>query len=601
MKDHIGLIQQRIDSSINRILGVTSVISFVSSIILYIADLPVWYALVNLMASFVLLLFFLFAKKFKTSYKIFIMLAVTTLVGFASYIGGSFSSAFSILFILTNIIAVLFLQRKQSLIISIATLCLMFILAFYSIFISPSQDMTTPFLTWGLQLSGFILVLIVLQISVQAIQNYLIENMDGLKRSNEITNWLAYYDQLTKLPNRYKFKLDAMAMIDDHKRNGFILLFSLKNLNLINSTLGQTVGDQTLHEIATVLHILAGEHAVVSRTGGSEFAIWLDNISEADLPSYFESLMNDFGNQSMTLKKKMEFYAVYAEYHYGEETFKECYQRTELTLIYAKTQNIQSLISYDSKLKIELHRKETIKNTIVHALENEEFLLYYQAKYDSRTHQVVGVEALARLYDEKLGFISPYEFIPIIESLNLSIQFGNFVIEQACKDFRALQKKYNEDIHFSINISPTHIMNPSIVQNIRKALQQYQVPQHRLTIEITEDILIQCMNSIIPILSDLKNLGIKMSLDDFGTGYSSLYYLTQLELDELKIDKSFIDQIGINDNIQLLLENIVYLSEQFGLELVAEGVETKEQNDLLSSIGCYTIQGYYFAKPEPLR
>lgn len=601
MKDHIGLIQQKMDTSFNVILGVTSLISFISSIILYIADLSVWYSIINLAVALVLLLFFLYAKKIATSHKIMIMLIVTILVGIVSFIGGAFNSAFSLLFILSNILAALFLRRKQSIAITSATFCIMIAIAYYSIYIASGPKIATLYLTWGLQIVAFLLVLIVLQISVQALQNYLFENMEALEKSNEITTWLAYYDQLTKLPNRYKFILDSTNIIKERHSNGFIILFSLKNLNIINSTLGQKIGDQALSEIARVLHLLADKHTVVARVSGSEFAIWLDQIAEKELPSYFESLRNDFGNQSLELKKKMEFHAVYAACLYGEETFTACYQKAELTLIHAKNQNITSLISYGSNLKGALHRKENIKNAVIYALDNQEFMLYYQAQYDARTHKAVGVEALARLYDSKLGFISPFEFIPIVESLNLSVQFGNFVINQACRDFKELQNKYNEDIHFSINISPSHITNSSIIYTLQKALEDNQIPENRLTIEITENIILQCTDNIIPILRDLKTLNIKMSLDDFGTGYSSLYYLSQLDLDELKIDKSFIDQIGLNDNIELLLENIVYLSKQFNLALVAEGVETKEQIELLGKIGCHTIQGYFFAKPEPLK
>ena len=304
--------------------------------------------------------------------------------------------------------------------------------------------------------------------------------------------------------------------------------------------------------------------------------------------------------QSFTIKKKLEFYISYADFIYGIDNYDTCLQKATLTLAYSKDHNILEPSSYKDALDVELRRKELLKDLVGDALNNDEFKLYYQAKYDSRTQKVIGVEALARWLHKDLGFISPTEFIPIIESLNMSKEFGEFIIKKACLEYKQLKEKYNESLSLSVNISPSHIVEDSIIKTILDSLKEYHIPTRKFIVEITEEIMIEGIDKVLPIVDILRSKNVKISLDDFGTGYSSLNYLTQLSLDELKIDKTFVDQIGKKEGIKYLLENIIRLSDQFKLDIIAEGVETIEQLDVLNELGCYHIQGYYYAKPEPL-
>lgn len=414
------------------------------------------------------------------------------------------------------------------------------------------------------------------------------------------TNKLAYYDQLTKLPNIYKFKQVVEEIIEEHQKNGFIFLFRLKNLSLINSTIDHEMGDMTLREVTRLLEKNFGEQSIMARTGGNEFAIWVDHLTEEDCFVKFSKISHDLENKNNSLKKKMEFNAVFAKFTYGQETFAECYQKGILTLTYAKNNNINRLLLYNEELEFHFRRNEKIKDLLEKAILDQEITLCYQGKYDLRSNQTVGVEALARWSSPELGDVLPSEFIPIVESINLSTIFGNFVIRQVCKDFKKLKEKYNKDISVSINISPSHIIEPGIINTIKESLDKYNIPAEKITIEITEDIVIQGINIVNPILKALRDKNLKISLDDFGSGYSSLNYLSQLEIDELKIDKLFIDQIEKNDRINILIESIIHLSKRLKLTVVAEGVETKKQSDILNKLGCYIVQGYYYSKPEKL-
>lgn len=600
MVDYNKLLQKRVDRSFNMILIVTAIIAFIASILLNVADLPKGYAILNFSAGVLMMIISLLANRIRTSFKIVAMIIVTVTVAIASFIGGGFTSAYLTLFILSNIIAVLFLSRKQSIVVSLISIGWMLFLCGYSLIIMPDNGLEDPLLTWGLQIVAYLLFIVVLQISVYTVKNYLIENIEALKVAVERSNELAYYDNLTKLPNVHKFKIDVEKQIRMKPSNGYIVFFYLKSLGLINSTLGQAHGDQVLIEMAETFKILAGIGSVVARTGGNEFAIWIPEITEKELFQKYDHIINGLMSQQNLTRKKLELYTACSKYDHSSDSLDLTYQRSTLTLAYVKNNDIRELSFYNDALEKSLRRKEALKDLVEEGIERGEFELYYQPKFDSRTKVAVGVEALARWNTPRLGLIYPNEFIPIIESMSLSVSFGNFVINQACKDYERLQGKYNAEISVSINISPSHIIEPEIVKTMALALKEYNMPEYCMIIEITEDIIIEGINEVKPILRELRDMKLRISLDDFGTGYSSLNYLTQLELDELKIDKTFVDQMEENPGVQILIKNIIHLSHQFGLSVVAEGVETKEQNDELSKLGCHIIQGYYYAKPEPV-
>jgi len=259
------------------------------------------------------------------------------------------------------------------------------------------------------------------------------------------------------------------------------------------------------------------------------------------------------------------------------------------------------LISYNDILENTIVKSERLNDLIHHALKRNEIKLYYQGKYDSRSNKIIGYEGLARWESEELGLIMPNEFIPVIESLNMAVKFGEYVIDLGCQEYSKLQNKSHEEISLSINVSPNHIVDESIVAFVKNTLEKYNIPSHCLILEITENVIVEGFERVKPIIKALNELNVKISLDDFGAGYSSLNYLARLELDEIKIDKSLIDQLLIEKNSHHILELIVYLANQLKLEIIAEGVEEIKQLEILSQMKCYRIQGYYYAKPMPLK
>jgi EAL domain-containing protein (putative c-di-GMP-specific phosphodiesterase class I) len=239
-------------------------------------------------------------------------------------------------------------------------------------------------------------------------------------------------------------------------------------------------------------------------------------------------------------------------------------------------------------------------NHLHKALKNHEITVYYQSKINFETKKVVGVEALARWKSEELGFVPPNIFIPAITKLNLMNEFGSYMIDQVLGSYKKIQKKYGEDVSVSINISPANFMDSKFYSRLKETVLHYQVPPEKVILEITEDVFISDYDGICDIITKVHNLGIRVSIDDFGTGYSSLNYLTNMNFDEMKIDKSFIDQIIDDEKVFKLFQILCNIAEVYGYDIVAEGVETKKQLEKIKETSLKVIQGYLFSKPEPL-
>lgn len=598
--DYDELIQIRADKSFNIVILISSFIAFASSVILYAADIPIFYAILNFGVALLLVILYQFADRIKPKVKIYILIYITQAIALASFIGGGFTSAFISVLALSNIVAVLFLKKYQSRIVSVITLISMIGMAYFSFQLSPSFYNGDIVLTWGLQLVVFSLAIFVLHVSVYSIKNYLIENISKLEQSIEYSNRLAYYDKLTKLPNEYRFKIDVNKRINQVQSDGYIVFLNLRSLGLINSTLGQKTGDQALIETANFLMKLKSDDLIVARIAGNEFALWINYVSENLLKIKFDYIIGELQKKNSSFNKKMEFYAAYSQFNYGIDTFDECYHRTALTLTYVKRNKIRNLVAYDDGIEFNLRRREAIKDAIDDALHNNRIELYYQPQYDVNNERVTGVEALSRWNDSILGYVSPAEFIPIIESLNIADSFDDYVFKQVCLDYKKIKRKYGDEVSVSINISPSHLINYNIIHSLSEVIDKYDVPASKITLEITEDIIIKGIDLVKPIIGRLKEIGFRISLDDFGSGYSSLNYLTQLELDEIKIDKSFVDQMELNDKIHLIIHNIIGIGHDFDLDIIAEGVETENQSKSLQNMGCGIIQGYLYSKPEKL-
>ncbi len=310
-----------------------------------------------------------------------------------------------------------------------------------------------------------------------------------------------------------------------------------------------------------------------------------------------ESQLYDLESTNL-ITTKMGILKIDLQYQAADEVF----QHIEITINKLKTLNGERYCFFDHIMQEEFIKNETIKEELNKAAKNnfeDEFYLEYQPQVDLETNQIVGMEALSRWKSERLGFISPFKFIDIAEKNQLIIPFGNWVIKTAIAFVKTLEEQGIKEIKVAINISVIQLLEEDFVENLLVIINNVGVNPKHLEIEITETHLMKNYELINSQLNILKAIGISISLDDFGTGYSSLSRLRDLNLNVLKIDKSFIDNITIVNQDDIFVQGIISLANQLNLKIVAEGVETEEQREYLKSNGCDIMQGYLFSKPIP--
>ena len=421
------------------------------------------------------------------------------------------------------------------------------------------------------------------------------------KREKELKR-LAYIDDLTKLANLNMISGYANRKMEANPQQGSLLLIDLREFKMINSVYGMAYGDDMIRWIAkSLIQIKPSKGSLLARIGGNEFAFWLKGADEAcvlqwnkDIERYWQLEYDE-----KRLDIKIRFTMAYVINDEINEDFERMLQKANIAIQYAKANDL-TYTKYTEEINASLEYEAEIKRNAEKGLMQNEFYPVYQEKVDIKTHEVLGVEALARWESKAMGIISPGVFIPIMNRSKLIRELTEKMVEYVFLDFHKLVAYYGKEIAVSLNISPIVFMNEDFVDFIFEQATKYKIPFSCIVLEITEDIFIGNLDKVNRKIKLLRNEGIKISLDDFGTGYSSLNYLRNIDLDEVKIDKSFIDDI-VNDEVaNRMLFSIIDVIKNFGWETVAEGVETIEQLEIIKEAGCKVVQGYYFSKPTKI-
>ena len=412
---------------------------------------------------------------------------------------------------------------------------------------------------------------------------------------------LAYFDSLTGLPNRSKLIEAFQEFQRENPGNMALIFMDLDDFKLVNDSYGHTIGDRILIEVAGRLQGVMKNNMTLSRLGGDEYAILIrDYESEEWIAAFVEEIMrlvdgvivlNDF---SINLSTSIGI----ASYPYDAMDFDDLLKNAD-TAMYKAKEKRNKYVFYHKEMNDAIIERLNLTNNLRGALENDEFLVYYQPQYRIRDMKVTGFEALIRWNNPKLGMVSPVKFIPVAEESKLINPIGEYVLRTAL----SFQKRVNGmgygQFLMCINISIIQLMQRDFTDTILKLLDEYEIPSELLELEITESVLMESVASVIHNIILLRKAGVKIALDDFGTGYSSLNYLTQLPINTLKIDKSFIDNIGHVKEKSLIISTIVDIGRKLGLSIVAEGVEMQEQLDYLLKRRCDRVQGFLLSKPLP--
>lgn len=599
-RDYDAMILKRIEKSFDRIMPVCTSVAWISAVLIYFSSIPKYFVVFNSIIGLICLIIALFHDKMAIDLKITITIIIPIVIGILSFLDGGFASAGILLLIVSNVVAVMFLSKKRSIVIGVISVAIFIGLYVYVLLNPDLMRKEINYTVWIIHLLVFTLFLLILHTVVYSIRDYLLESIKELEDSVEQTYNLAYYDGLTGLPNLNNFKR-SLAEKKGNEATGFLVILSIKNLNLINSIYSEEVGDEVLIRISKIFSDIKADEELLARIGGNEFGLWLDeeklSMFHWKMKRYKEYFYNRFNMHDMPYR--VEFNTSYMK-HYSDTPIEDTYHKAKLALTYIKTHTDHGMVTYDANLENHLREDVIIKERLKKALIGKHFRIYYQTKVNAVTGAIVGVEALARLKDFDDDAITPAQFIPVLEKMHASVEFGEMIIRQVFKDFNGLCEKYGRSIKVSINISPSQLIDRTFVDFIYHEVVQHDLLPWQVVLEITEEIMIEDIEVVQGVLKNLKSLGFELSLDDFGSGYSSLIYLLKLDIDELKLDKSFVQQLEVNDRVDQMVEMVIKLAKNYGLKIVAEGVETKVQSEKLLYMGCEVFQGYYYSRPEPL-
>jgi diguanylate cyclase (GGDEF)-like protein len=417
---------------------------------------------------------------------------------------------------------------------------------------------------------------------------------------------LAYHDSLTQLPNRVLF-LDrvqhALARSGRHRERLAVMLIDVDNFKVINDTRGHAAGDALLGQIAYRLQFALRPGDTCARLGGDEFETLAEGLITDDEASLIanrvaEQLRTpfDLGGQTVTTAASIGV----ATCDYGTEA-AELLRQADLAMYAAKEAGKGGMEFFRPEMQDRMQRRAKMAQELERALDHAEFRLHYQPIASLDDGQVLGVEALLRWQHPERGLVLPGEFIDAVEESEMAIELGSWVIDQALEQAADWQRfaPVGGMLKMSLNVAPRQLAHPDFVSTVVGALGRHGVPAEAVVLEITERMLAGTEPQIVQAMSQLQELGVRLAIDDFGTGYSSLGYLRRFPVSTLKIDRSIVQGLGQSPDDHALVEAIVRLGQTFDLDLVAEGVETEEQRDVLRRLGCQAGQGFLYSQAVP--
>lgn len=428
-----------------------------------------------------------------------------------------------------------------------------------------------------------------------------------LKGLIEKIEYQASHDDLTALPNRRLFEEHITQSINyarHSQKRAAVLFIKLVGFKMVNETYSQTVGDNLLNEVIERFHSITREIDSMARIEGVKIAVLINNLSSKDeVLSVAERYIACLDTAFVIDGEKVNINA-----NIGVTCYPEDGQSPQMLLNYAeiamgfsRQRGANSIQLFTEDLINEVREFASIESSLRLAVKRQEFLLHYQPQISFDTGEMVGVEALLRWQRPEIGLVPPGKFIPVAEETLLIVDIGKWVLFESCAQ-AARWHKQGFPITISVNVAAPQFVHENFVETVKVALESSGLKAHYLEIEITEGVVVHNIAFVAKRLQEIRDLGVSIALDDFGTGFSSLQYLQTLPCDKLKIDRSFIMNIGLTQDDRgdrALVENIMRLGNSFNLEIIAEGIETEEQADYLQALGCEYAQGFYYAKPLP--
>lgn len=438
----------------------------------------------------------------------------------------------------------------------------------------------------------------------------MVEDISARKAAAKEIENLAFYDPLTNLPNR-RLLLDrlkqALALAARSCRGGALLFIDLDNFKNLNDTLGHDTGDLLLKQVARRLISCVRDGDTVARIGGDEFVILLAQLSEQ--PEEAASQTKLVASKILTTLNhpyqldNFEYRntpSIGASLFSQQDSSEDLMKQADIAMYQAKKAGRNAFCFFDPQMQDIINARANLEGQLRKAIENDEFQLYFQIQVDGSARPL-GAEALIRWIHPVNGLVSPEQFISLAEETGMILPIGKWVLETACAQLKAWQQAaFTRHLTLSVNVSAKQFHEPNFVAQVLEAVRQYGINPKLLKLEPTESILLENIDETIATMHALKEIGVGFALDDFGTGFSSLQYLKKLPLSQLKIDRSFVRDMVQDSNDQAIVRTIISMAQSLNLEVIAEGVETVDQLQMLKNHGCNHYQGYLFGKPVPI-
>ncbi len=423
-------------------------------------------------------------------------------------------------------------------------------------------------------------------------------------RAQKDVQQLAYQDSLTGLPNRAMFRKQFEQLISRPFTRGemiALLLLDLDRFKLVNDTLGHDAGDTLLKAAAQRVSGCVREGDVVARLGGDEFTVIVEGMHSPEAVAVLAEKIRHALAEPFVLMKQEVYVSTsigISLYPVDGTDVPTLIKRADTAMFRAKEQG-EGYSFYEFGMELAVAKQLELERDLRRALERNELVVYYQPQADTMTGRIVAMEALVRWQHPVRGLVPPLDFIPIAEETGLIAPLGEWVLRQACMQLQAWRREGFDELSVAVNVSGRQLQEKNLVDKVSAVLEETGLPSSRIELEITESVIMKSAEAVTPVLQELKDKGIRVAIDDFGTGYSSLSYLKRFPIDTLKVDRSFVSDIGSDSDDAVITTAIIALAKSLRLTVVAEGVETSEQQAFLQAQGCDLMQGYYLSKPLP--
>lgn len=450
---------------------------------------------------------------------------------------------------------------------------------------------------------------------VKAAHSLVKENSNNLRRlrktAEDKIHRLAYYDSLTMLPNRTYFveKLKEMAESSNNGQTKYfgVLTLDIDHFKDINDTVGHAVGDELLKAVGARIQSMLPDGALLSRSGEDEFAVTIPVKDNSNIAVEFaEKLMSAIRVEPFTIMKQNFSVGIsvgIAQYPDDAQTPDQVLKNADIALNSAKEQGRGIIVKYDPSFNESIQQRFQLLHDLREALISDELTLFYQPQFCLNSGQMIGAEALIRWFkkdenaDGGVRFISPGDFIPIAEQSGLMVPMGEWILRTACKQAAHWQEHNKTPLRVAVNISAAQFQEPNFVEFVKDTLEEFNLPPELIEMEVTESAFMEDIDNTIAILNELHELGLEIAIDDFGTGYSSLAYLQKFPVDRLKIDQSFVRDFDTDESDAAIVKTVIALGQSLNMKVIAEGVETYEQQEILKNLSCDEVQGFRYARP----